>query len=97
VIELSQTSRKVLASYKDFFNELEYQTLVALQNYKVAKDEHPTWRELADFMDEKPENIQPRLSELRDAQAVTTHDKRRCKKSDHNTSVNTFKLVKLDE
>ena len=90
---MSQTSREVLASYREFFNDLEYKTLVALQNYKVVNEEDPMWRELADFMDEKPENIQPRLSELRDAQAVTTAGKRPCSKSDHNTSVNTFKLV----
>jgi len=90
---LSKTSRKVLASFKEYFNELEYQTLIGLNNYHVAKDEWPTWRELSDFMDEKPENIQPRLSELRDAQAVRTHDKKPCSKSDHNRKVNTFKLV----
>jgi len=90
---MSQISREVLANFKDYFNELEYQTLIGLNNYYVAKEAWPTWRELAHFMDEKPENIQPRLSELRDAQAVITHDKKPCSKSDHNRKVNTFKLV----
>jgi hypothetical protein len=87
------TSGEVLQRFKKFFNDLEYRTLVALRNYYTVNDEWPTWRELADYMDEKPENIQPRLSELRESQTVVTAGKRPCSESDHNTSVNTFKPV----
>lgn len=87
------TSGEVLQRFKKFFNDLEYRTLVALKNYHSVNGEWPTWRELAAFMDEKPENIQPRLSELRESQTVTTAEKRVCSKSDHDTSVNTFKPV----
>ncbi len=87
------TSGEVLQRFKKFFNDLEYRTLVALKNYYTVNDEWPTWRELAVFMDEKPENIQPRLSELRESQTVMTAEKRVCSESDHDTSVNTFKPV----
>lgn len=87
------TSGEVLQRFKKFFNDLEYRTLVALRNYYTVNDEWPTWRELASYMDEKPENIQPRLSELRESQTVTTGEKRPCSESDHDTSVNTFKPV----
>ncbi|MFB6208520.1 MAG: hypothetical protein ABEJ56_00085 [Candidatus Nanohaloarchaea archaeon] len=86
-------SQDVLNQFKDFFNELEFRTFVALHNYYVARGEWPTWREVADFMDEKPENIQPRISNLRDRHAVITAGKRPCKKSNHNRAVNTFKPV----
>jgi len=97
--EDSTTSGEVLQRFKKFFNDLEYRTLVALRNYFTVNERWPTWRELASYMDEKPENIQPRLSELRESQTVITAGKRPCSESDHNTSVNTFKPVhgKLQE
>jgi len=71
--------------------------LVALSNYHTINQEWPTYKELAEFMDTDKNNIQPRLSELREKHAVTTAGKRPCTKSGHNRKVSTFKPVHEEE
>lgn len=90
-VEPASSSVEVLQEFKQFFNDLEFKVLVGLKNYEVNNDRWPTFRELAGFMGENPDNVQPRLSELRHGHAVVACGKRACSESGHNRSVTVFK------
>lgn len=86
-------SKEVYTKLKPILNEAESKVFIALSNYYTSEDEWPTYKELADFMGMDKNTVQPRLNELReDRMVVENGDKRPCNVSDHNISVNTWKI-----
>lgn len=92
---MTTVKRGVYQKFQNFFEDtLKWKTWVGIQNYYNTKDEWPTTQELADFLDESRDNIQPRTSELNESMAIEKHEKRPCKSENtsHNISVTTWKM-----
>jgi len=91
--QTEEISKNIHQDFQDYFNNLQWKVFTGIANYHTAKDEWPTYRELAKFMDEDKNNVQPRLNYLRNRQFVTTAEKRECQVSDHDRKVSTYKTL----
>jgi len=86
-------SEEVYHRLQPIFNKTEQEVFAGLVNYYNLHNKWPTYKELSEFIGVDKNTVQPRLNELsNDRMVVENGEKRPCTVSEHDISVNTWKV-----